>query len=56
MYDVAVIGGGIAGITAALYAKRANLNIVIIEELSLGGQLSYIDTIENYQVLSRYLG
>ena len=32
MYDVVVIGAGPAGITAGIYAKRANLNVVIIEK------------------------
>ena len=56
MYDVAIVGGGIAGITAALYAKRANLKIVLIEKLTIGGQLSFIDTVENYPGFSRISG
>ena len=31
-YDLIIIGGGIAGITAAIYAKRSNLNVLIIEK------------------------
>lgn len=47
-YDVIIIGAGIAGMTAAIYLKRANLDVVIIEESVPGGQLNKINTIENY--------
>lgn len=56
MYEAAVIGGGIAGISAAVYAQRANLHFVLIETLNLGGQLSFIDRIENYPGLSAVSG
>lgn len=48
MYDAVVIGGGIAGISAAVYAQRANLHFVLIEAFNLGGQLASISHIENY--------
>lgn len=47
-YDVIIIGSGIAGMTAAIYLKRAGLNSLIIEENAPGGQLNKINTIENY--------
>ncbi len=47
-YDVAVIGSGPAGFTAAIYLKRANLNCVIIEKSAPGGQILKTSTIENY--------
>ena len=47
-YDVIIIGSGIAGMTAAIYLKRAKLNTLIIEENAPGGQLNKITTIENY--------
>ena len=48
MYDMIVIGGGPAGYTAALYAARAGLHTLVIEKMSVGGQMSLTDTIDNY--------
>ena len=39
MYDVAIVGGGPAGLTAAIYAKRANKNVVVFEAVTCGGQI-----------------
>lgn len=47
-YDIIVIGGGPAGITAAVYAARAGLKVVIVEKNIYGGQTSIIENIENY--------
>jgi thioredoxin reductase (NADPH) len=47
-YDLAIIGGGPAGLTAGLYAARARLNTVLIEKVALGGQILVTDWIENY--------
>ena len=47
-YDLIIIGGGPAGLTAAIYARRANLNVLVIEESSNGGKLSKISKIDNY--------
>lgn len=38
MYDIAVVGGGPAGLTAALYALRAGKRVLIIEKAAFGGQ------------------
>jgi thioredoxin reductase (NADPH) len=46
--DVIIIGAGTAGLTAAQYAARANLNTLILEELATGGQCLIIDNLENY--------
>jgi thioredoxin reductase (NADPH) len=48
LWDVAIIGGGPAGLTAGLYAARANLRAVLIEKLIPGGELLNTDLIEDY--------
>jgi thioredoxin reductase (NADPH) len=47
-YDLVIIGGGPAGLTAGLYAARARLNVVLIEKAALGGQVIISDWVENY--------
>ena len=48
IYDVIIIGGGPAGYTSALYAARAGLSTLIIEKISVGGQMTLTGDIENY--------
>ena len=48
VYDMIVIGGGPGGYTAALYAARAGLNVVVLEKLSAGGQMAQSHRIDNY--------
>ena len=48
VYDMAIIGGGPGGYTAALYAARAGLKTVVLEKLSPGGQMALTSTIDNY--------
>ncbi len=48
LYDVIVIGGGPAGYTCALYAARANLNVLVLEKLAPGGQMATTDRVDNY--------
>ncbi|MBI4394865.1 MAG: thioredoxin-disulfide reductase [Candidatus Omnitrophica bacterium] len=47
-FDVLIIGGGGAGLTAALYASRANLKTLLLEKLTPGGQIALTDIVENY--------
>ena len=47
MYDIIIIGGGPAGLTAALYAKRANKSVLVIEKATFGGQITYSPKVEN---------
>jgi thioredoxin reductase (NADPH) len=47
-YDVIIIGGGPAGLTAAIYALRASMRTVLIEKNSPGGQMTLTDEVENY--------
>ena len=47
-YDVIIIGGGPAGLTAALYAARARLKTLLLEKIAPGGQAALAWTIENY--------
>lgn len=48
IYDVVIIGAGPAGMTAGMYAARAGLTCVMVEELSEGGQLAQTEHLENY--------
>ena len=48
MYDIAIIGGGPAGLTAAIYARRAEKKVVVIERAAFGGQMSNSPKIENF--------
>lgn len=48
MYDLIIIGGGVAGMTAAIYAARSGLNTLIIEKGGFGGQAALTAKIENY--------
>ena len=47
MYDIIIIGGGPAGLTAALYARRANKTALVIEKATFGGQITYSPKVEN---------
>ncbi len=48
IYDMIIIGGGPAGYTAALYAARAGLEVLVLERLSAGGQMALTGDIDNY--------
>ena len=47
-YQVIIIGGGPAGLTAGLYCARSKLNTLLVERGGIGGQITYADRVENY--------
>lgn len=47
MYDIIIIGAGPAGLTAAVYAKRAGKDVLVIEKGTFGGQITYSPRVEN---------
>ena len=48
MYDIIIIGAGPAGLTAALYARRADKKVLVIEKETFGGQITHSPKVENY--------
>lgn len=48
MYDIVIIGAGPAGLTAAVYARRANKSVLILDKAGFGGQITYSPKVENY--------
>lgn len=48
MYDVIIVGAGPAGLTAAMYARRAEKSVLLIEKAAFGGQMTFSPKIENY--------
>ena len=56
MYDLIIIGGGVAGMTAAVYAARAGMHTLIIEKAGFGGQAALTAAIENYPSLKSIEG
>ena len=56
MYDVIIVGCGPAGMTAGIYAARANKKVLILEKETIGGQMSSAPLIENYPGYSAVLG
>ena len=48
MYDIAIIGGGPAGLTAAVYARRAGKSVLVLEKNTFGGQITWSPRVENF--------
>ena len=48
IYDMIIVGGGPGGYTAALYAARAGLRVLVLENLSAGGQMALTSQVDNY--------
>ncbi len=51
MYDIVIIGGGFAGLTAALYSARFSRKVLVIEEVAFGGQIMNANEVENYPTI-----
>ena len=51
MYDIIIIGSGVAGMTAALYALRSNKKVLILEKENYGGQIAKSPKVENYPTM-----
>ena len=47
MYDIVIVGGGPAGLTAAIYGLRAGKNVLVIEKAGFGGQIAFSPKVEN---------
>ena len=56
IYDVIIIGAGPAGMTAAVYASRANLKTLMLERGVPGGQMMNTEEVENYPGFEHILG
>ncbi len=56
MYDIIIIGAGPAGLTAAIYARRAAKTVLVLEASSYGGQIINTPDIENYPVAAHISG
>lgn len=48
MYDIIIVGGGPAGLTAATYARRAGKTVLVIEKNAFGGQITWSPRVENF--------
>lgn len=56
MYDIIIVGAGPAGLTAALYARRANKKVLVLEAKTYGGQIINASVVENYPGIEKISG
>ena len=56
MYDIIIVGAGPAGMTAAIYARRASKKVLLLDGKSYGGQIINTLDIENYPALEHVSG
>ncbi|NLZ90169.1 MAG: FAD-dependent oxidoreductase [Clostridiales bacterium] len=56
MHDIIVVGGGTAGLTAAIYGLRANRSVLVLEKAAFGGQIAFSPRLENYPGIASVSG
>lgn len=56
MYDILIVGGGPAGLTAAIYARRAGKSVLVLESTGFGGQIAASHLVENYPAIPAVSG
>lgn len=56
MYDILIVGGGPAGLTAAIYARRAGKSVLVLEGTGFGGQIAASHLVENYPAIPAVSG
>lgn len=56
MFDMIIVGAGPAGMTSALYARRAGKSVLILERETFGGQITYSPKVENYPGIAQMSG
>lgn len=56
MYDVIIIGGGPAGLTAAVYCRRAGKSVLVLEKNAFGGQIVWSPRVENFPAIASISG
>ena len=54
-FDLIIIGGGPAGLTAAIYARRAGKSVLVLEKAAVGGQIASSPRVDNYPRTARHL-
>ena len=56
MYDIVIVGSGPAGLTAALYARRSEKSVLVVEKNGFGGQITHSPKVENYPGMTSVSG